>query len=1193
LAFGQAETGAITGTVTDPTGAVVSGATVTATHAATGAVRTATTGASGSYTISNLPPAPYEVAISATGFVTFKRNITVQVASLTEVSAHMSVAATGTTVEVTSGAGAVEVETQNSELSQMVSAQQVAELPSLTRNPYDFVTTAGNVTSDMAGRGAGGAAINGQRSASTDILLDGGENVDLFSSSVGQQVPQDSVQEFRVTTSDFSAEYGRASGGVVNVATKSGTNGLHGSAYEFNRLSKFASNTYDNNANDLARQSFTRNQFGYSIGGPIVKNKLFFFNNTEWTRVRSLANSEGYVVDPGFISLTNSGTDSTQAYFAKFGTLKPTAKTISTLTAGALGYCPGTPPVCANPAVTSSTNVFDLVNYFFDGDVGGGSPQNTYNSVARVDFNLSDKTQMFGRYTIFHDVLFPGTVSDSAYVGWDTGQTDMDQNLMYSLTHLWTNNFISNTKVSLNRLTEIQALGTNGASPGLFAGTGGDGYGIGSSVYMLPGYLAYAAGAALPFGGPQNVSEFDQSISWTRGRHSFKFGGEYVYIRDNRIFGAYETGYEFLSAGGSATDIISNLLTGNLAQFSAAINPQGEFPCMRDPITNVSIQTPACTLTGPATAPNFSRSNRYNDGALYALDSWKIYPRLTVNFGLRWEYYGVQHAKYPNEDANLVLGSGSNLYQQVSNFTVENGNNLPNGGRLWKPAWHNFGPRVGFAWDVFGDGKTSVRGGYGIAYERNFGNVTFNVIQNPPNYATLNIAATATAPLALTTNNFGAAGLPGTYAFPSPETRAVDTNIKPAYANVWNFSVEREVARNTVAALEYSGSRGIHGYTIQPINDPGTGPAFTGLGCGAAGGAACAFPEQSLNLQYGHTNYRGNGNDSWHDALNAKLTSSNLFKQGLNLTANYTWSHTIDFSSATFGSSDEVAAQGLGTMDPYNPGLDRGDSDFDVRNRLALSAVWALPYAQKTHGWEKEAFDGWEFTPIFSASSGYPYTIYDCTNNPAVISNYFDYDCGRYIPSGAVAKKGSTSTANPLGNNLYGYETIPAPLVYGNAVGNGTFPTCAADPTTGLSLGTNCTYPSNMTARNAFRQPGTWTMNMGVYKNFKLTEKMNLQFRSEFYNLFNHSNYFTQTGDIIINGGSTDVGNLLFGANCPNLANGSNNGQIEYTTAASGCKTPSTYTIQGKKGVTNEASGLGTGSLGERRFVQFALKLTF
>ena len=216
----------------------------------------------------------------------------------------MSVAATGTTVEVTSGAGAVEVETQSSEVSTMVSAQQVTSRPSLTRNPYDFVATAGNVAADQGSRRGAGVAINGQRAASTDILLDGAENVDLYSATVGQPVPMDAVQEFRVTTSDFTAEYGRASGGVVNVATKSGTNGFHGSGYEYNRLSALASNTYDNNANDVARPHFTRNQFGYSIGGPISRTSCSSLTPPSGPD-SSHGHQLGLCADPAFIQLTD------------------------------------------------------------------------------------------------------------------------------------------------------------------------------------------------------------------------------------------------------------------------------------------------------------------------------------------------------------------------------------------------------------------------------------------------------------------------------------------------------------------------------------------------------------------------------------------------------------------------------------------------------------------------------------------------------------------------------------------------------------------------------------------------------------------------------------------------------------------------------------------------------------------------
>jgi outer membrane receptor protein involved in Fe transport len=1182
--FSQTETGSISGTVTDPSGAVVTGATVTAKNTATGAIRTTSTSSAGTYLISNLPPGPYQVSISASSFAEFKEAVTVTVGSYNTVSPRLTVAQAGITVEVSAGVGAVQVETQSSEISTMITSQQVSQLPSLTRDPYDFVQLAGNANMDQGfGRGANGMTINGQRSASTDILVDGGENVNLFTASVGQQVPLDSVQEFRVTSSDFGAEYGRATGGIVNVATKSGTNKYHGSAYEFFRAAGLATNTFDNNANDIPRAGFTRNQFGFSAGGPILHNKLFFYNATEWTRVRGLANSLAYVPDPAFIALS---APNTQQYFQTFGTLVPGTQFKSSLSAGDLvNLGVAGPGVSALPAATP---VLDLINYRFNNDNGGGPPQNTVDSLSRIDYNISSKTQLFGRYAILSDDFFPGFVSASAYTGFNTGETDLNQNILLSLTHTLNNNLLSNTKISYNRLTQEQPEGAIGTAPGLLIGLGGNGYTVNGQVNMLPGYLPYAPGAALPFGGPQNVFEIDQSFAMTHGVHNFKVGAEYVYIQDNRVFGAYENGIQYLSTGvpGTAYD---NLLDGQLYRASVAIYPQGEFPCVRDPITNSPMQTPQCTLVGPATPPNFSRSNRYNDFAAYVQDSWRVRPRLTVNLGLRWEYFGVQHDRISTNDANFVLGPGVNLFQQVQNGFVTNGGALP-GGRLWQPSYTNFGPRIGIAYDVFGNGKTAFRAGYGIAYERNFGNVTYNVIQNPPNYAVLSVQVPLNvSTLPITTNNFGAAGQPGNFPFTSPTLRAVDNNIKTAYANLWSTSVQHQVLPNTVFALEYAGSRGIHGYTIQSYNDIGFGPTYTGIGCGAVGGASCANPFQQLNQQYNFINYRTNGNDSWHNALNVRMTSSNLLNQGVNLTANYTWSHSIDYLSATFGGSDEFSGQALGTLNPFNPHIDKGDSDFDQRNRLALSAVWELPYAKDTHGANKVVLDGWSLAPIFYANTGYPYTIYDCTNADAA------YICPRYIPSARVATTGNTSTSFPFQlatPNTFAYQSIPAPLVYGSIYGgNSSVPTCASNPATGLTLATNCAFPSDMTSRNQFRQAGYWNTNFGIYKSFFPTEKLTLQFRMELYNLFNHSNYYVQTGNVNAIGGLADVANLLSQPGItPNFATGTNNGEIEFTNASGA---PAPYTIVGKKGVQNQAAGVGTGSLGERRFIQFALRLMF
>ena len=320
LAFAQKENGQIAGTIQDASGAVVSGAKISIKGLNTGLVRETTTNSSGLFTLASIPPGPYEVAIEATGFQKVTQQVTVSVGAVTEVSTTLKVGGAATTVEVTGTGETATVNTENATVGNTVTSQQVNELPTLTRNPYDLVGISGGVVADTNSLRGAGYAINGQRSASTDILLDGGQNVDMFTASVGQTVPLDSVQEFGVLTNNFGAEYGRASGGVVNVVTKSGTNAFHGSAYEYNRVAALSSNTYQNDATDTKKGGFTRNQFGFSIGGPIIKNKLFFFNNTEWIRVRASSPVQYNILDPGSVASTGLAT---QRYFQAYGKLAP------------------------------------------------------------------------------------------------------------------------------------------------------------------------------------------------------------------------------------------------------------------------------------------------------------------------------------------------------------------------------------------------------------------------------------------------------------------------------------------------------------------------------------------------------------------------------------------------------------------------------------------------------------------------------------------------------------------------------------------------------------------------------------------------------------------------------------------------------------------------------------------------------
>src|SRR3989441_6237024 len=309
-AFAQTETGQISGKVTDPNGAAVPNATVTLKNTNTGAEKTAQVGDQGDYIFTNLQPGKYDVTASGGSFqaTTVKVELTVGAKTTADIKLGLQQQVAGVVNVV--AAGGVEVNTTSQEISNVVNSTQLRELPTITRNPYSLAVIASNV-SDVNGNDAQGGvtgrrvgvAINGQRAASTNILLDGGDNSTTFTASVGQNVPLDSVSEFRIITSNFSAEYGRASGGIVNVATLSGTNSFHGTGYEFYRGSRFASNGFDNNAQGLPKSHFVRNQFGYSVGGPIKKNKLFFFSSTEWTRVRSTASQINSVIAPEFLAL--------------------------------------------------------------------------------------------------------------------------------------------------------------------------------------------------------------------------------------------------------------------------------------------------------------------------------------------------------------------------------------------------------------------------------------------------------------------------------------------------------------------------------------------------------------------------------------------------------------------------------------------------------------------------------------------------------------------------------------------------------------------------------------------------------------------------------------------------------------------------------------------------------------------------
>jgi outer membrane receptor protein involved in Fe transport len=1107
-AWAQAETGQILGTVTDPKGAVVPGATVTVKSVERQTTRSTTTNQSGLYTVANLQPGNYDVTIEAPGFGTFTRRVVVSPGFRQGVDAQLTVAGAETVVEVTAAA-ATSVNTESQTIGRVVTGQEITQLPTITRDPYDLVATAGNISQDPDADQGGGAttergvgfSINGQRSASTNILLDGGENVDNFDATLGQSVPLDSVQEFTVLTSNYSAEFGRASGGIVNVATKAGTNDFHGTVYEFYRGAALAANTPENKAQGDPRGNFVRNQFGYLVTGPIVKDKIFFSQSTEWIRVRSADFVRFLVPTPEFIG---AAAPATQAFMNAYGALSATP-TGATVTSGAVqGTNPS--PGAAWAGLGANFPVFTEVARPIPTDAGGGDPQNTYLLVGRVDINFTDATSLYVRYGREKGNLFAGTVSFSPFQGFDTGQETDNHNALISLTHLFTPSLVSQSKVIYNRLDTLQPI--NGTpTPTLFFADAGGLLRFGGVRTWLPGYLPGSPGSGIPFGGPQNLYQFYQDMNWTTGRHQFRFGGNYIHMRDNREFGAYEEASEIL--GSSLLDGLNRFLTGQLTQFFAAVDPQGKFPCHQDFATGALIQTPECTVDLPVGQPSFKRNNRFNDFALYVQDSWKVRPTFTLNIGLRYEYFGVQHNADPRLDSNFYFGEGANFFERYRNGQVMIAEDSPVGG-LWEPDWNNLAPRIGFAWDIFGNAMTALRGGYGISYERNFGNVTFNVIQNPPNYFVI----TLTPPdvggnLPVSVDNAGPlSGDVGSKALPTSGLRHVSEDIETAYAQFWSLALDHRVLNNSLVALEYTGSRGIKLYSLETFNRLGAGVMYLG-------DDPNVNPFTRLHDQYGVGAFnRDNRGFSYYNGLNVRFQTPNLLESGLGLNLNYTWAHAIDNLSSTF--SDSFANFNTGLLDPFNPALDKGHADFDVRHRFVASALWEMPFFKDSDNWFlQNIVGGWSLAPIVTVRSGTPFTMYDCTNGV--------FYCARLLEGGPAdtSNRGTAVQAGPgeFAPNLYNYLEVNSAGNYFNPlIGTSEFGLC---DTPGQAATQICPYPANMVSRNSFRGPSNWNTTLGLYKNLRVTERVGLQFRGEFFNIFNHANHYIDNASIDVAAGNS------------------------------------------------------------------------
>ena len=1068
-AAAQTETGRISGTVVDATGGILPGATVTAKAVGTGATRTVTTDSSGQFVFANLPPGAYEIVAELSGFnaSTMKGTLTVGGA----LNAEMKLDIAGAKENVNVVAEVPRINTTNSEVAVTINETQIRELPTITRNVYDLVAVAGNVARDAESDRGTGYAINGQRSASTNVLLDGSANNDEFDATIGQEVPLDSVQEFSIISSNFSAQYGRATGGIVNVATKSGTNMFRGTGYEFFRNDNMAANTYDNNSSEIEKGEFTRHQLGGSLGGPIKRDKMHFFGNLEYIRVRSIDTEISWVPTPQFIA---ASAPATQAFFQRYGAganINGPILTRSEVSA-ILGQAAG-----AFNSLPANLPVFGQVQKSLPIDAGGGDPQDQYQLVSRVDYSLSNNTQLYVRYAYQNQEAEPGTNASSPYDGYDTGYVNKNHSVLGSLTHVFSPTFTSQSKVVWNRLLQDQPLNGD-PQPTLFMNTT-TAVRLQNYRIAFPGYLPWSPGSAIPFGGPQKLAQFYQDQTWIKGRHDFRFGGSYVHIADDRTFGAYANAVEALNSTSAAIPSLDFFVLGQLRSFQTAINPKGY---------------PGGTYTTPVELPSFTSFNRYNEYALYFNDNLRAANRLTVNLGMRYEYYGPQTKSEPKYDSNFYysdpnISVNSSTPQEIIRNIIS-GRVMPSNespiGKLWKSDKNNWAPRLGVAWDVFGDGKTSLRGGYGMSFERNFGNVTYNVLFNPPQYLVASIgSADVGGNLPISTDPAGPfGGVAGvTKTIPGGSVRHIDQNIETAYAHIYAASFQREFATNFTGSIEYTGSTGRKLYDLADPNKVGAELVYLGTG------SALSRPAPNYSCTNCAFNTRGNRGRSQYHGLTFGLDSRQLGTTGLQFSAKYTFGHAKDNLSSTF--SDSGNNFNLGYLDAFDPMLDWGWAEFDVRHRMAISGIWQLPFARNSSGLAKALGADWQLNWIFTARTGYPFSLWDCTSGFWLCMRAEDpVGIGRNATNG-------DATDNPNEFTLLDLSSITP------------FAGRYVHPVMGFAdFGP---YPDTMTERNAFRGPGFWNVDFSLSKRVRFGSRA-VQFRAEAYNVFNHPNMYAVTG---------------------------------------------------------------------------------
>lgn len=1124
-------TGALTITVTDPTGAVIVGATVKVSNAA-GLTRSETTGNNGSYTFTLLPPGNYTVNITAPGFSSIDvASVPVNVTETHVLNQQLAVGAQQQQVTVQTEVQALQ--TENSTLGDVVGNRSINELPLVTRNFTQIMTLSPGVNASVVNAGALGRGFvslytNGQNDISNTYQMDGvtvnnfgGGSADgsAFFGQIATPSP-DALQEFKVQTGLYDASFGRNAGAQVNIATKSGTNGLHGSAFEYFRNEDLNANDFFRNRSGAGRGVLRQNQFGGTVGGRIIRDKLFFFGSYQGTRQLNGVAADG----SANVNLPAQLTDnrSAAALGAAFCPQNNPVISTTTFAGGAQVACDGSNinPVALNilnfklksggyaiPSPLQIVNAGTKQAVGFDSfSIPATFRENQ--ELANVDYLISSKhtLSMKAQYALAPTVsTFRGAQPPGA------GATSLSGTQLETakLTSLITNRLVNEARfslfylrASLNTNDEIRPsiIGLTPISPSFNV----------MPVITISGLFAFGGGGTDGSRAPQQTYEYSDQLSWSHGRHTIR-GGVDVQRVD------YNIDVTGIGRGGLTFNTFSDFLLG----MSAAQNGS--------PTGLSNIQSSTGTSLPDGGSFNMIRANQLS---AFVQDDFKISKRLTLNLGVRWEYDGTGYdVKTDNGGGNASWVLDNTVPVPPASgtfvgFTVANNfsGTLPDG-VFRRPLnlltsghapFTNFAPRIGFAWQPLSTDKLVVRGGFGYFYQVAQGNIYLLELNNNPPIAAKFTRAGAVNGAATLANPYNPAVVRGFFpSFVRTPTSALaqqglDPNLLTPLTLDYNLNIQYALTGSTVLEVGYVGTRGEHIITGTLLNTPQIATASSPVNCSFPSGcittntsANAAQRVPVLGIGPNAFSYGSNVGDSEYNAL--QVTLRKRFSHRFQAQASYTFGRTMtDISGTNFvgGYSGTVLSNDL-----LNRAQMHGPADYDRKQRLVVNYSYQLPGFRGGQGWAGRALSDWGVSGVTVVQSGQGMTLTDPSGN-GIYGFAGVTSRAQLCPGFTYSQLASTGSLESNLNGFFNPNAVADTLITGaSAAAKAACPF----PVIGVVGGSGGATGFGNTGRTILVGPGQFNWDISVTKNFKILENSRLQLRSDYFNAFNHPQFANPT----------------------------------------------------------------------------------